>query len=117
VWEASYLTPAEFRALADRFDDLAVAEERRPAVLRSLEVDAVTAPTLAARRRLEERFLGERGSAGPAALAKALTGAPDEVAEQLAALTAAGVDQVLIAPVDPHDRSTLESLAEAAALL
>jgi alkanesulfonate monooxygenase SsuD/methylene tetrahydromethanopterin reductase-like flavin-dependent oxidoreductase (luciferase family) len=115
VWEASYLSPAGFRALADRFD--ALAAERRPRVLRSLEVDAVTAPTAAARARLTERFLHERGAAGPAALGLSLSGPAERVAEQIAAYRAAGVDQLLIAAVDPYDRSTLETLAEAAALV
>jgi alkanesulfonate monooxygenase SsuD/methylene tetrahydromethanopterin reductase-like flavin-dependent oxidoreductase (luciferase family) len=114
VWEASYLTPAEFRALAERFGDL--AGDRRGMILRSLEVDAVTATTDAARRRLTDRFLHERGAAGAAALRKALSGTPEDVAEQMAAYRAAGVDQLLIAAVDPHDHSTLEALAEAADL-
>jgi len=52
-----------------------------------------------------------------AALHKALTGPPGRLAGQLAAYRAAGVDQLVIAAVDPHDRSTLETLAAAAARL
>jgi alkanesulfonate monooxygenase SsuD/methylene tetrahydromethanopterin reductase-like flavin-dependent oxidoreductase (luciferase family) len=118
VWEASYLTPAEFAALGRRFDEITATSEggARP-VLRSLEVDAVTAGSAAARRRLERRFLAERGAADPAALSKALTGTGDELARQLTAYRAAGADQLVIAAVDPHDRSTLETVAEAAARL
>jgi alkanesulfonate monooxygenase SsuD/methylene tetrahydromethanopterin reductase-like flavin-dependent oxidoreductase (luciferase family) len=115
VWEASYLTPPQFEAVAARFD--ALAADRRPRVLRSLEIDAVTAPTPSARKRLEERFLAERGPAGRAALAKALTGPPADVAEQLTAYVAAGADQLLLAPADPHDASILEAVAEAATRL
>jgi alkanesulfonate monooxygenase SsuD/methylene tetrahydromethanopterin reductase-like flavin-dependent oxidoreductase (luciferase family) len=114
VWEASFRTIAEFRDLAVRFDELAA--HRRPRVRRSLEIDAVTGPTAEARRRQTTRFLAERGPDGPAALAKALTGTADDIAEQLAAYHAAGVDQLLIAAVDPHDRATLETLATAATL-
>jgi alkanesulfonate monooxygenase SsuD/methylene tetrahydromethanopterin reductase-like flavin-dependent oxidoreductase (luciferase family) len=114
VWEASYLDPDGYRALAGRFED--VAGERAPAVARSLEVDVVTAPTDAGRRRLEARFLAERGDEGPAALARALTGGAAELAERLAAYLDAGVDRFLAACVDPHDRSSLEVLAEAAQL-
>jgi len=106
VWEASYVTAAEFAALASRLGGSA-------AVHRSVEVDAVTAPTEVARQRLTERFLAERGDAGPAALGKALTGSSERLAEQMAAYRTAGADQLLIAAVDPHDRSTLETLAEA----
>lgn len=115
VWESSYLCPDEFRALAAQFEELAA--ERGGAVLRSVEVDAVTGPTAETRSRLEARFLAERGDTGAAALTKALRGSPQHVAEQMAAYRAAGVDQLLIAAVDPHDRSILEALAEAAALL
>jgi alkanesulfonate monooxygenase SsuD/methylene tetrahydromethanopterin reductase-like flavin-dependent oxidoreductase (luciferase family) len=110
VWEASYLTPDGFAALAARFGPPA-----RP-VIHSLEVDAVTAATELERRRLEQAFLAERGEAGPAALGQALTGPSERLAEQLAAYRAAGVDQVVVACVDPHNRSSLETLARAAAL-
>ena len=110
VWETSYVTAAEFAALAGRFAGSS-------ALLRSVEVDAVTAGSDAARQRLTERFLQERGEAGRAALGKALTGPPGRLAEQMDAYRAAGVDQLLVAAVDPHDHSTLETLAEAARLL
>ena len=115
VWEASYLGPDEFRALAGRFDELAGARGRR--VARALEVDVVTAPTGKGRRRLERSFLAERGPGGPGALAKALAGPPDAVAEKMAAYAAAGVERFLAACVDPHDTASLEALARAAALV
>jgi alkanesulfonate monooxygenase SsuD/methylene tetrahydromethanopterin reductase-like flavin-dependent oxidoreductase (luciferase family) len=114
VWEASFCTIGQFRELAARFDELAA--RRRPRVLRSLEIDAVTAATAPARQRLTARFLAERGDDGPVALAKAVTGSAGEIAEQLAAYHSAGVDQLLIATVDPHDQATLETLATAATL-
>lgn len=122
VWEASYLTAAGFAALAAQFEAIAggvtePGDRRTRPVLRSLEIDAVTAGTAAGRRRLEQRFLEERGPGGAAALAKALTGTGDELAGRLAAYRAAGADQLVIAAVDPHDQSTLEALAEAAARL
>jgi alkanesulfonate monooxygenase SsuD/methylene tetrahydromethanopterin reductase-like flavin-dependent oxidoreductase (luciferase family) len=110
VWEASYLTPDGFAALAAQFRPTAGP------VIRSLEVDAVTAATEPERRRLQQSFLAERGAAGPTALGQALTGPTERLAEQLAAYRAAGVDQLLVACVDPHHRSSLEILARAAAL-
>ncbi|HEY1974845.1 MAG TPA: LLM class flavin-dependent oxidoreductase [Pseudonocardia sp.] len=114
VWEASFCTIARFRDLATRFDEL--AGHRHPRVPRSLEIDAITGPTAGARQRLTTRFLAERGPDGPAALAKALTGSAHQIAERLAAYHDAGVDQLLIATVDPHDQATLEALATAATL-
>jgi alkanesulfonate monooxygenase SsuD/methylene tetrahydromethanopterin reductase-like flavin-dependent oxidoreductase (luciferase family) len=114
MWEASFCTVTQFRELAARFD--ALAAHRQPRVLRSLEIDAVTAPTASARHLLTERFLAERGPDGPTALAKALTGSAAEIAERLSAYHDAGADQLLVATVDPHDQATLESLATAAAL-
>lgn len=114
VWETSYLTPAELRREAARFQE-AAARYGRP-VARGVEVDAVTAATGAERRRLKQRFLAERGPSGPAALARALTGPPAAVAEQMADYADAGADRLLVAAVDPHDRASLEALAEAAAL-
>lgn len=108
VWESSYLTPPELQALAARFG--AVCD--RP-VVRSVEVDAVTAPTEAERSRLEEAFLDERGSEGTTALDKALCGPPEQVAGQLAAYARAGAGQLLVACVEPFNTGTLETLAAA----
>ena len=115
VWEASYLDPSDYRAKVRRFEELTREQDRH--VARALEVDVVTAATRTDRRRLERSFLAERGPDGPAALGKALTGPPGELAEQLAAYVEAGVDQFLAACVDPHDTTTLETLAQASALL
>lgn len=114
VWEASYLTPGELRPLVAQIDRLAAAAGR--ALSRSVEVDLVTAPTEAERRSLEADFLAGRGGAGPAALAKALTGPPERLAAQMAAFVAAGADQLLLAGVDPHHHGALETVARAAAL-
>ena len=112
VWEASHLDPDGYRELARRFDGLC-APERRP--VRALELDVVTAPTAAARRRLEQTFLAERGAGGPGALGRALTGPPGALAERLAAYRDVGVERVLAACVDAHDTGSLEALAQGAA--
>jgi alkanesulfonate monooxygenase SsuD/methylene tetrahydromethanopterin reductase-like flavin-dependent oxidoreductase (luciferase family) len=113
VWEASHLHPGEYRVLAGQFETL--CGDRRRRVLRSLEVDVVTAPTGRGRRGLEQSFLAQRGPDGPAALDLAFTGPASEVAEKLSAYLDAGVDRFLAACVDPHDTGSLEVLAQAAA--
>lgn len=112
VWEASHLAPEEYRHLASRFDALCEPDRR---LVRALEVDVVTAPTAAARRRLEQTFLAERGEGGPGALGRALTGPPAALAERLAAYRAVGVERFVAACVDAHDTASLEALAQGAA--
>jgi alkanesulfonate monooxygenase SsuD/methylene tetrahydromethanopterin reductase-like flavin-dependent oxidoreductase (luciferase family) len=136
-WECSFRTPGELRELAARFDALPGSSDGREAsadqglsggrgpsggpgasggrIRRSVELDLVTAGTADARERLTRRFLAERGPGGPAALERALTGGPGELAERLHAYREAGADQLLLAAVDPHDPDTLRTLAEAAA--
>jgi alkanesulfonate monooxygenase SsuD/methylene tetrahydromethanopterin reductase-like flavin-dependent oxidoreductase (luciferase family) len=114
VWEVSFLGPTQFRDRSARFDRLAGARAVR--VRRSVELDVVTAGTETARRELTARFLAERGDGGPAALERALTGTAEQLAARLDAYGRAGVDQLLLAAVDPHDRSTWRTVAEAAAL-
>ncbi len=114
VWEASFLDPEEYRVLARRFDRLAGEGHRR--LTRALEVDAIAAATNQVRHQFEQRFLAERDAAGPAALAKALFGPADAIAEKMAAYIDVGVEQFLAACVDPHDIGGLAVLAQAAAL-
>lgn len=110
VWEASHLDAGEYRVLARGFD--AMCGERARRVMRSLEVDVVTAGSSRQRARLERAFVAERGSGGPAALDLALTGSADLMAERLTAYVDAGVDQFVAACVDPHNIGSLEELAE-----
>lgn len=114
VWEASHLTPTEFRRLDERFEELAGQTGRR--IARSVEVDAVIAATEPERRAAETRFRAERGPDGGEFLARALAGPLEVVAAQLVAYAEAGVDQLLVACVDPFDIGALETLAAAAAL-
>jgi alkanesulfonate monooxygenase SsuD/methylene tetrahydromethanopterin reductase-like flavin-dependent oxidoreductase (luciferase family) len=113
VWEASHLHPREYRVRAGQFG--ALCGDRRRRVIRSLEVDVVTAPTGRGRRSLEQSFLAQRGREGPPALDLALTGPAEELAATLSAYLDAGVERFLAACVDPHDTNSLEVLAEAAA--
>jgi alkanesulfonate monooxygenase SsuD/methylene tetrahydromethanopterin reductase-like flavin-dependent oxidoreductase (luciferase family) len=111
VWEASHLDAGEFRVLARGFEAMCGERDRR--MMKSLEVDVVTAGSQRERTRLEQSFLAERGPGGPAALDLALTGTADLMAERLSAYVDAGVDQFVAACVDPHDAGSLAVLAEA----
>lgn len=111
VWEASHLTPEEFRRLDERFREIAGPAGRR--ITRSLEVDAVLAPTEPQRRTAEAHFLAERGGGGADYLTRALTGPVEAVAERLADYATSGVERLVVACVDPFDRAALEILAAA----
>ena len=116
VWEASHLTPDEFRSLDERFRAITAGAGVERVIERSLEVDAVLAATEDRRRRAEARFLAERGPDGRRFLSRALTGPIEAVAAQLVAFAEAGVDQLVVACVDPFDAEALEVLAAAAEL-
>lgn len=111
VWETSFCTPSEFgqrRAeMTDRLDG-------RP-IRCALEIDGFVASTDRAAGRLIDRVRADRGGTEDLepVLHRALTGDPTTVAGQLGALAEAGVDQLLVAFHDPHDRDGLEALAEA----
>ncbi len=107
VWEASCCTPAEFVELDRRF---ASTCSRR--VTRSLEVDVFTGASRSAVAAALRRAETERGAAAmPEVRARALVGGPDEIAVQIEALAAAGVDQLLLAFVDPTDLRAMEAFA------
>lgn len=113
VWESSFCTPTEFESLDVDFrrrlaDGGPVAAGP---VRRSLEIDAVVGTddrragaTLDALRR------DRAGEDLDRLLERALVGRPEQVAERLAALSAVGVDQVVVAAHDPHDPDALVAL-------
>ncbi len=115
TWETSFCTPAEF---AEQAAAMATLAGGRP-IERSLEIDGFVATDRRRLADLRQRLEADRGRTEDLTpiVAKALTGLPDEVADQLARLAAAGVDQVVVALHDPHDPDALEALAAAAALI
>ncbi len=115
VWETSFCTPAEFAARNDVMTELVGG---RPLV-RSLEIDGFVAPTGAAAAELIDTVRTDRGASedlGPI-LERALVGDPSEAVTRVAELEAVGVDQLVIALHDPHDREAIESVGEIVRLI
>lgn len=114
VWETSFCTPDEFAERNRRFSQLAGARE----IYRSLEIDGFVAPTEAGLSDLLERVRGERGGEEDLdpVFDRALLGTPDAIAVRLGELVEAGVDQVVVALHDPHDRDALQALASGVTL-
>jgi F420-dependent oxidoreductase-like protein len=113
-WNAVYIPPAEFEALNSRLDALLNLEGRRPSdVRRSLmtgcvfgrdrqEVDAKVSLRTGGKRSAEQ--LCEHG---------VVAGTPDEIQEQLAAFSIAGVQRIMLQWLDLDDLEGLQALAEA----
>lgn len=115
VWETSFCTPAEFSERAARLADLCDGRH----VVRSLEIDGFVARSASALGRLLDRVRSERSTTEDLdhILARALVGVPADAAHRLRELEAAGVDQVVVALHDPHDKDALEAVAETAELI
>jgi alkanesulfonate monooxygenase SsuD/methylene tetrahydromethanopterin reductase-like flavin-dependent oxidoreductase (luciferase family) len=106
-WETSFATPEEWTAQARRAG---------PVLASSLEIDGFIGsaddPDLAWRQVERDRS----GEDLDAIRRRALVGSPASVAEQIAALAAAGVEQLVVALHDPHDLDAITRLGEAVRL-
>jgi len=113
-WNAVYIPPAEFEALNTSLDAMLSMEGRRPSdVRRSLmtgcvfgrdrqEVDAKVTLRTGGKRSVEQ--LREHG---------VVAGTPEEIQEQLAAFSIAGVQRIMLQWLDLDDLDGLQALAEA----
>ena len=112
VWETSFCTPTEFAARKVRMVDLLAGRR----ITTSLEIDGFVATTRAGLDRLVGRVRAERGvhEDVDAVLQRAVVGVPEDAVGRLVELAEAGVDQVVVALHDPHDRDALEAIAETA---
>jgi alkanesulfonate monooxygenase SsuD/methylene tetrahydromethanopterin reductase-like flavin-dependent oxidoreductase (luciferase family) len=81
----------------------------------SLEIDGFVASTGPGVDRLVRRVQQDRANHEDLApvFERGLIGTPEDAAGRLVELVEAGVDQVVVALHDPHDRDALEALAEA----
>jgi alkanesulfonate monooxygenase SsuD/methylene tetrahydromethanopterin reductase-like flavin-dependent oxidoreductase (luciferase family) len=112
-WEASYLSPAAFGALAARLDGL-LGTAARPAraVRRSVELDVILAASRGEREAWTRRFAAERGVApGHAIVATALAGDADAVAARIGAYAAAGATDLMLGFADFPATGMLERFA------
>ncbi len=107
TWETSFRTASEFAVQRQQLGS-------ESSVTASLEIDAFVGTDGSAVDRVLRRVRAERGSEDlEAVFERALVGTPHVVADQLAALKAVGVQQVVVALHDPHDPDALEALADA----
>ena len=112
TWGTSFRTAAE---VVTQREDFAVLGAFASSLTVSLEIDAFIGTTRSAADQVLRRATSERpGEDLDAVFERALLGTPDVVAEQLAVLGRAGVDQVVVALHDPHDPDALEALAQSA---
>jgi alkanesulfonate monooxygenase SsuD/methylene tetrahydromethanopterin reductase-like flavin-dependent oxidoreductase (luciferase family) len=112
-WEASYVTPAGFAALASKLDGSLGAAGRRPEdVRRSVEVDVILADSPRERDDWGRRFAAERGvGPGHAIHQTALSGNPEAVAERVGEYAAAGATDLMLGFVDFPATGMLERFA------
>jgi alkanesulfonate monooxygenase SsuD/methylene tetrahydromethanopterin reductase-like flavin-dependent oxidoreductase (luciferase family) len=112
-WEASYVTPAAFAALAATLDGgLDAAGRRREAVRRSVEVDVILADSPREREAWTRRFSAERGVApGHGIHETALAGDADTVAGRVGEYAAAGATDLMLGFVDFPATGMLERFA------
>jgi F420-dependent oxidoreductase-like protein len=122
IWNGDGLNPEGFRERSQKLDDLLRAEGRQPGdVKRTLSVFIVCARDEAEfGRRLEgfRRFLTEFAATPQAEMLhtlrhgwNVLVGQPAEVVEQMKALEAAGVQELMLHWVDTDNQEGLELLA------
>jgi alkanesulfonate monooxygenase SsuD/methylene tetrahydromethanopterin reductase-like flavin-dependent oxidoreductase (luciferase family) len=112
-WEASFVTPAAFAALAARLDTLLVGAGRAPAdVRRSVEVDVVVAGSRAEQQAWTRRFADERGvPAGHAIVETALAGDANAIAARIDEYAAAGATDLMLGFADTPETGMLERFA------
>lgn len=114
-WETSFCTPDEVRDRIARFASL--CPDR--VVPCSLEIDAFVATDRSRADAIEAAVATRRAAAGArvdAIMARALRGTPADIAVHMRALAAAGVEQLVVVPDDPHDPDALEAIATARAM-
>jgi alkanesulfonate monooxygenase SsuD/methylene tetrahydromethanopterin reductase-like flavin-dependent oxidoreductase (luciferase family) len=111
-WEASYVTPAAFAALAARLDErLEAAGRPAAAVRRSVEVDVVLTASPCEEATWRARFAAERGAAADEVLATALVGDAESVATGAADYAAAGATDLMLGFADFPATGMLERFA------
>ena len=112
-WEASYVTPADFAAIASKLDGLLAAAGRlREDVRRSVEMDVILADSPREREAWTRRFAAERGvGPGHAIHATALSGDAGAVARRVGEYAAAGATDLMLGFVDFPATGMLERFA------
>jgi alkanesulfonate monooxygenase SsuD/methylene tetrahydromethanopterin reductase-like flavin-dependent oxidoreductase (luciferase family) len=112
IWEASYLSPEQFRELNLDFDNIAKKFNRN--ILKSIELDVIVAETYPDLKYKEKLFAMERGpSVYNQILRNGLVGTPEKIAQRVKEYVDAGVGQFFLAFNDPFDFKALELFIDA----
>jgi alkanesulfonate monooxygenase SsuD/methylene tetrahydromethanopterin reductase-like flavin-dependent oxidoreductase (luciferase family) len=112
IWEASYLSPEQFRELNLDFDN--IAKEFNRNILKSIELDVIVAETYTDLKYKEKLFAMERGpSVYNQILRNGLVGKPEKIAQRVKEYVDAGVGQFFLAFSDPFDFKALELFIDA----
>ena len=110
-WNAIFLKPEEYQALNSNLDQKILAARRElTAVKRSL----MTGLLFGVDQASLERAIHSRGSTSAEELRQrgVIVGTPGEVIDQIGALTAAGVQGIMLQWLDLDDLAGLEALAK-----
>jgi alkanesulfonate monooxygenase SsuD/methylene tetrahydromethanopterin reductase-like flavin-dependent oxidoreductase (luciferase family) len=112
IWEASYLSPEQFRELNLDFDNIAKKFNRN--ILKSIELDVIIAETYTDLKYKEKLLAMERGpTVYNQILKNGLVGTPEKIAQRVKEYVDAGVGQFFLAFNDPFDFKALELFIDA----
>jgi alkanesulfonate monooxygenase SsuD/methylene tetrahydromethanopterin reductase-like flavin-dependent oxidoreductase (luciferase family) len=112
IWEASYLSPTQFRELKLVFDNIANKFNR--SILKSIELDVIVAETSADLKYKEKLFAMERGpGVYNQILRNGLVGTQEKIAQRVKEYVEGGVGQFFLAFHDPFDSKALEMFIDA----
>ena len=112
IWEASYLSPKQFRNLNCDFDNISRKFNR--SILKSIELDVIIGESSGDLKYKEKLFARERGpSVYNQILQNGLVGTPEKIASRVKEYVDAGVEQFFLAFHDPFDFRALELLMDA----
>ena len=108
IWEASYLSPEQFRILNTTFYDISKKFGSK-SITKSIELDVIIASSDSELKYKEKLFAMERGpNVYHQILGHGLVGTPDKIAEKLKDYSDAGIEQFFLAFQDPFDARALE---------
>lgn len=112
IWEASYLSPDQFKELNEKFN--CISKEFGRKVGRSIELDVIIANSDSDLENKERQFAMERGpNVYQQILRNGLVGKPDRIAKMVKEYVSAGVEQFFLAFQDPFDVNALKLFMDA----
>jgi len=126
IWEASYLSPQEFKVLNFQFERINQEvdnevnnnnfrnDRNRTGTSKSIELDVIIADSDTELEYKKKLFSMERGPGSYSQILKhGLIGTPEKVATRVKEYTDIGINQFLLAFHDPFDLGALELFADA----